>query len=401
LVVDGRSNRVILCANCCHQFLCGGQWPPVRTSGKAVASLVLGIASLGGICFTGIPAFLLGLWAYSEIRAARGPAILTGKWIALAGAALGGFFGLSIFVLPLVVAIPISRFVQREAQIARLEAQVVAHAREDAWREAIAASAERIELDPEDPLTWLKAAPLYVRAGDEQGYHAFSTRLLQRFASTTTPDVADKSAKACALLPPSEANLATIAKLARVAVRDPNDWAIVYSYVTLGLVEYRSRNYGQAIEACRSSLAADPEREIPLRTADAFTIQAMAYHQLGQDEAARNALREAEQIIAANPLVFGTSWQDELISRILLEEARRLWSADEVEAALGSGPSFNPQPEEVAAATVSPSQQTSTATSGGEDQRSSSALHSDRFCTGLTDGPSVLPWLPPNRIARR
>jgi tetratricopeptide (TPR) repeat protein len=286
---------------------------------------LLGIASLGGICFTGIPAFLLGLWACSEMRAARGPVILTGKRIAMIGAALGGLSSLTIFVLPLVIVIPVSRYVERRAAIGEHEAQIIAHARDGAWQEAIDASAEMIALDPQDALKWLRAAPLYVHAGDEQAYHAFSTRLLEQFQSTTTPDVADKAAKACALLPPNDANLATISGLARVAVRDPSDWAIVYSYVTLGLVEYRSGNYLPAIEACQNSLAAEQTGEITLRTADAFTIQAMAYRKLGREGEARAALREAENILAANPLEFGGSWHDELISRILLAEARRLW----------------------------------------------------------------------------
>lgn len=61
-----------------------------RTSGKAVSSLVCGIGSVGCICFTGIPAIILGFLALRDIR--RNPDRLTGEGMSIAGIVLGAVF---------------------------------------------------------------------------------------------------------------------------------------------------------------------------------------------------------------------------------------------------------------------------------------------------------------------
>ena len=58
-----------------------------ETSGWAIASLVLGMVSLAGLCFTGIPAIVCGHSARKDIRRAKGT--LTGTGFATAGLILG------------------------------------------------------------------------------------------------------------------------------------------------------------------------------------------------------------------------------------------------------------------------------------------------------------------------
>ena len=67
------------------------EWIPFKpeltvTSGKAIASLVLGALFFGG-CLTGVPAILLGRHALADIR--LGGARVTGKRMAIAGIVLG------------------------------------------------------------------------------------------------------------------------------------------------------------------------------------------------------------------------------------------------------------------------------------------------------------------------
>ncbi len=61
---------------------------PPRTSGKAIASLVLGICSFMCNVFTGIPAVILGCLGLMDIERSRGA--ITGKGIAIAGIVTGG-----------------------------------------------------------------------------------------------------------------------------------------------------------------------------------------------------------------------------------------------------------------------------------------------------------------------
>src|SRR5262245_13309843 len=59
---------------------------PERTSGKAIASLVLGVLSLGCSFFTGIPAVIVGAFALRQIGRSRGR--VSGTGLAVAGVVL-------------------------------------------------------------------------------------------------------------------------------------------------------------------------------------------------------------------------------------------------------------------------------------------------------------------------
>src|SRR4051794_3818491 len=72
------------------------------TSGKAIASLVLGMMSLVCTLFTGIPAIILGLLGLSDIERSRG--LRTGKGMAITGIVLGGL-GSTLVVLAVLIAL--------------------------------------------------------------------------------------------------------------------------------------------------------------------------------------------------------------------------------------------------------------------------------------------------------
>jgi len=74
---------------------------PIRTDGKAVAALVLGLVSFCATVFTGIPAIVYGFLSLGAIRKSGGR--LQGKGMAIAGIVLG-FVG-QLFVIPLVLLI--------------------------------------------------------------------------------------------------------------------------------------------------------------------------------------------------------------------------------------------------------------------------------------------------------
>lgn len=100
------------CSNCGEALMTPGTTPPaspaagapvpagaVPTSGKATASLVLGLLGLV-ICLAGIPAIILGHMALSEIKKSAGR--LKGDGMALAGLIMGY---LSIVALPVILII--------------------------------------------------------------------------------------------------------------------------------------------------------------------------------------------------------------------------------------------------------------------------------------------------------
>ena len=71
LVIEHTNARTaIICANCRHQFVHGAVVDDKKTSGKAIASLVLGLGAMFAMCFTGIPAIVLGILALRDIHPA-------------------------------------------------------------------------------------------------------------------------------------------------------------------------------------------------------------------------------------------------------------------------------------------------------------------------------------------
>lgn len=82
-----------------------GETPHPHTNVIAIISLVLGILSVAGTCFTGIPAVVCGHWALAQLRAEAGKQ--TGENLARFGL-LFGYFGITIgvlFVIAYVVGI--------------------------------------------------------------------------------------------------------------------------------------------------------------------------------------------------------------------------------------------------------------------------------------------------------
>ncbi|HET6882591.1 MAG TPA: DUF4190 domain-containing protein [Pirellulales bacterium] len=75
-----------LCANCGHCFLFQPLGDMVRVSRKAIASLLLSIASLPLFCLTAVPALILGYWALADIQ--RHEDRLRGRNLAIAGLVL-------------------------------------------------------------------------------------------------------------------------------------------------------------------------------------------------------------------------------------------------------------------------------------------------------------------------
>jgi len=89
-------------------------WEPAPsvTSGKAIASLALGVLFFFA-CLTGVPAILLGRQALSDIHGSKGR--LKGRWLAVAGIVLG-LIGCLFTVSLLLPAVRSSREAARRAQ---------------------------------------------------------------------------------------------------------------------------------------------------------------------------------------------------------------------------------------------------------------------------------------------
>ena len=89
-----------------------------KTSGKAIASLVLGILSFVCLFFTGLPAVILGAMGLSDIGHSNGR--IRGKGLAISGIVLGAvgslIFGAAVLLALLLPAVQAAREAARRAQ---------------------------------------------------------------------------------------------------------------------------------------------------------------------------------------------------------------------------------------------------------------------------------------------
>jgi hypothetical protein len=81
------------------EFVALDELAPRRTSGKAVASLILGLLSFVACVFTGVPAIFLGISGLSDIENAKKR--VKGKGMAITGIVLGGLS--SFLVVPAIL----------------------------------------------------------------------------------------------------------------------------------------------------------------------------------------------------------------------------------------------------------------------------------------------------------
>jgi serine/threonine-protein kinase len=132
--------------------------------------------------------------------------------------------------------------------------------------------------NPPEHDAWFGYAELCLFLGEEEEYRRARRYLLGRFGDSTDPIVAERTGRACLLLPPTEEELKQATALIdrSVAARSPAyETAYPYFLFAKGLAEYRAGRFEQAIELMRGE-AARVVMPGPL------LVEAMAHHQLGR-----------------------------------------------------------------------------------------------------------------------
>jgi hypothetical protein len=184
----------------------------------------------------------------------------------------------------------------------------------------------------------LQAGAALGEAGDRDAYEWFRQMAIARFALSANPIAAEHTIKVSLLTPADVATLQKLAPLADVAAatlegidprnaRDPHMAA--WRSFAIALFEYRRGRYEQAlvwVQHCEAS----PNYNAA-RLASSRLIFAMACHHLHRESEAREALKQARELIDVR---FRTSldaagsssgfWFDWINARILLREATAL-----------------------------------------------------------------------------
>jgi eukaryotic-like serine/threonine-protein kinase len=162
--------------------------------------------------------------------------------------------------------------------------------------EARAVWGKALERDPPDHAAWSGYAELCLFLGREDEYRRARAALLRKFGNATDPNVAERTARACLLLPAEGAELDRAAALADRAVGvGPGHRDYVFFLAAKGLAEYRRGNLAAAIDTLQQA------RRRRLTQPVVLPVLAMALHCNGRPAEARQALADA---------LIGTDWEE-------------------------------------------------------------------------------------------
>jgi serine/threonine protein kinase/tetratricopeptide (TPR) repeat protein len=194
--------------------------------------------------------------------------------------------------------------------------------------EAIEIMARLADLRPDYHDAWNHGAILRARTGEHAAYRAHCRRMLDRFGRTTEPGIAERTAKACLLLPLPRDDSDTACRLAELAVAAARDDDFrKYAELARGMARYRQGRFEEAVSSTDRCLARFPvswNLELPART-----VRAMARQRLGNARGARDDLDQAAEVFSHRVAKHGGpepggNWTDILICEILLREAGAL-----------------------------------------------------------------------------
>jgi serine/threonine-protein kinase len=180
------------------------------------------------------------------------------------------------------------------------------------WKEAL-------DLDPPQHDAWFGYAELCLFLGDVDEYRSARQDLIRRFGDTTDPNVAEKTARAILLMPPSDAEELRIADaLADRAVAAKSttpEWVYPYFLFAKGLAEYRQGQFASAIADMNTKAG------VVLGPCPRLVV-AMAKYRLGDEQEARTML--AAEISAIDWSLADVHSHDQWLWHVLRREAENL-----------------------------------------------------------------------------
>jgi serine/threonine-protein kinase len=184
--------------------------------------------------------------------------------------------------------------------------------------EVRAAWEKALEADPPEHDAWFGYAELCLFLGHEPEYRRARRALLARFGASTDPRIAERTGRACLLLPASEDELRQAAALIDRAVAFWNPeiaWAYPYFLFAKALAEYRQGRFDSAI----ALMGGDASRV--MRPAPRL-VTAMAQYRQGKRAEARKTLAAA--VLAVDWSAAEADSRDPWICHVLRREAEAL-----------------------------------------------------------------------------
>jgi tetratricopeptide (TPR) repeat protein len=197
------------------------------------------------------------------------------------------------------------------------------------WEGAAKDYTRVLELEPDSHDAWYELAAVRLQLGDRDGYRRHCREMLHRFGRTIDPIEAERTAKACLIVPGTIADGEQLVRLTEQALATAHpQWADAWFLLSRGIAEHRAGRLRQAIdwiEKGRQKIKDAP----PVYEALGQLFLSLAYHQLNQAEKARATLGEATRIMdrqlpKADSGDLGDGWLDWVFCQVVRREAQTL-----------------------------------------------------------------------------
>jgi hypothetical protein len=167
---------------------------------------------------------------------------------------------------------------------------------------------------------------LFVLADDLEGYRRYCRSMVARFGASDELPVAERTIKACVLLPDTVVDLGPSLSKLQSALDDSSapDWMRKWGYMALALA-HRTENAKITLECIAKSQQSPGFQATEPAAATLLCLTAMSQHRLNEPEKARHSLRQARDLIGEyfSKLTKGevAVAHDWLIAEILRREA--------------------------------------------------------------------------------
>jgi tetratricopeptide (TPR) repeat protein len=191
-------------------------------------------------------------------------------------------------------------------------------ARRGQWLEALTNYTRSVEADPTNHHAYDCLAVLLLKTGDAEGYRRCRRAILEQFSGTRDPNIAERMAKACLLLPAQGADQAGVLKITGAcAGAQTAKNASVSGELVKGLAEYRAGRFVAAVGCLEGVIGREKE---PPVAAQASVVLALAQHRQQPSANSRAALTQTADV-AAQLKTDGGDWSEALMAQLLGQEA--------------------------------------------------------------------------------
>lgn len=211
------------------------------------------------------------------------------------------------------------------------------HAYHDRWLEASARFLQLLMVNDYEnadvsSLDFLEVGPCIVKAGDHDAYESFRDRVISRYDDAHRPFV-DRFIKISLLRPANGLLLRKLEPMVQYGIERSGKeiqrgvyFEAAWHAMSIALFEYRSGNYSNSIQWCRSCLDT-PDHNAP-REVTAMALLALNFHKTASEGEALSMLDEARRLLERDRLPAhdrGTPvhgfWFDWVFAGIILDEA--------------------------------------------------------------------------------